>query len=153
MFSKSETQGTAMSEVGALIIKLQAETAEFRADLGKVKGDLDEFAGKSQEAGQAMNYSMHEAKGGLMLVEESVGVHIPRHLNALLAQIPGVGALFANMLPIIGVVAAIAIITKLIEKHDEMKDKAAATQAAYVAFAGGAHDSLTQLQDALLQAE
>jgi hypothetical protein len=141
-----------MSEVGALIIKLQAETAQFREDMGKVKQDLADLKPASQEAGEAMGTSMHEARGGLMLTEEIVGVHIPRHLNALIAQIPGVGAVFANMLPIIGVVAAIAIVTELIRKHEEMKDKAAATRAAYVAFAGGAAESLRKLQDELLQA-
>src|SRR5258708_28769445 len=113
-----------MSEVGALIIKLQAETAQFREDMGKVNAQLDEFKGKSGEAGEAMDFSMHKARGGLMLVEESVGIHLPRHLNALIAEIPGVGAAFQFMLPIAGVVLAIEIIGKLIQKHRELKDAA-----------------------------
>jgi hypothetical protein len=141
-----------MSEVGALIIRLQAETAQFRADMGKVKGDLNELKGGSQEAGEAMDFSMREARGGLMLTDEVLGVHIPRHLNALIAEIPGVGAAFAAMLPLVGVFAAVKIIGELINKHSEMKDHAEATRTAYTEFAGGAASSLRGLQDELLKA-
>jgi hypothetical protein len=106
-----------MSEVGALIVKLQAETAQFREDMGKVKGDLDDLKGGADSAGEGINVSMTKARGGLMLVEESVGVRLPRHLNSLIAGIPGVGAAFQAMLPIAGVLVAIEIISKLIEKH------------------------------------
>jgi len=109
-----------MSEVGALIVKLRAETAEFRSDMGKVQADLDSLKGKSQETGEAMDHSFTEARGGLMLTEEVVGVHLPRHLNTLIAQIPGVGAAFSTMLPLIGVIAAIAIVGKLIERHEAL---------------------------------
>src|SRR5258708_39179227 len=68
---------------------------------------------------------MHEAKGSMMLLGEEAGVHIPRHLQALIATIPGVGAAFAEMLPIVGVIAAIAIISKLIAKNEEAKEKLA----------------------------
>src|ERR1700719_513491 len=112
-----------MSEVGALIIKLQAETAEFRADMGRVKSDLNDIKGGAQETGEGMDRSFAESRGSLMLVEESIGVRLPRHLNALLVQIPGVGAAFAAMLPIAGVAVAIDIIAKLIEKHDEAARK------------------------------
>jgi hypothetical protein len=61
----------------------------------------------------------------MMLLGEEIGVHIPRHLQALIAQIPGVGLAFAEMLPIVGVVAAIAIIGKLIAKNEEAKEKLA----------------------------
>lgn len=108
-----------MSEIGALIVKLQAETAEFRSDMGKVKGDLDDLKDKSGGVGEGMKSSMTEARGGLMLVEESVGVKLPRHLNSLIATIPGVGQAFAMMLPIAGVVVAIEIIGKLIEAHNK----------------------------------
>jgi hypothetical protein len=110
-----------MSEVGALIVKLQAETAQFREDMGKVKSDLDDFKDKGEGAGKGFSASMGEAKGGLMLVEESVGVHLPRHLNALIAQIPLVGQAFAFMLPIAGVAVAIEVVGKLIDKHNELE--------------------------------
>jgi len=62
---------------------------------------------------------MGSARGGLMLTEHLLGVPLPRHLNSLIAQIPGVGAAFATMLPIVGIVLAIELLGKLIEKHIE----------------------------------
>jgi hypothetical protein len=109
---------TPISEVGALIIKLQAETAEFRSDLGKVKSDLNDLQDKGGQADGSFSFS--EARGSLMLLEESIGVRLPRHLNSLIAQIPGVGAAFAMMLPLAGVAAAIAIVAKLIEAHEKL---------------------------------
>jgi hypothetical protein len=113
-----------LSEIGSLIVSLKAETAQFTSDLGKVKSDLDDLKDKSGEAGQGISASMHEATGGLMLVEDSVGVRLPRHLNSLIATIPGVGQAFAMMLPIAGVVVAIKIIADLIEKHEKAAEAA-----------------------------
>src|SRR5205807_1427074 len=110
-----------MSEVGALIIKLQAETAQFRQDMGKVKSELADLGGKSQETGDTMDKSFAEGRGGLMLTEDLIGVRLPRHLNTLIAQIPGVGDLFAKMLPIVGALVFVDIIVKLIEKHEALK--------------------------------
>jgi colicin import membrane protein len=106
-----------MSEVGALIVKLQAETAQFREDMGKVKSDLDNLKPAADGAGEGIKTSMEKARGGLMIVEESTGVRLPRALTRLIAGIPGVGAAFSTMLPLLGVMAAIVIIDKLIEKH------------------------------------
>lgn len=109
-----------MSEIGALIIRLQAETAQFRQDMGKVKSDLADLGDKAGQAGGEMDRSFGEARGGLMLTEDLIGVRLPRHLNSLIAQIPGVGAAFAAMLPVAGVLVFIDIIAKLIEKHESL---------------------------------
>ena len=141
-----------MSEIGSLIIKLQAETAQFREDMGKVKQDLSDLKTPAQEAGESMDYSMTRARGSLMLVEESVGVHLPRHLNSLIAEIPGVGAAFAVMLPLVGVFAAIAIIGKLIDKHRELKQEAFALEQAQNNLAATIGSAFSSLNDKLLQA-
>jgi hypothetical protein len=141
-----------MSEVGALVIRLQAETAQFREDLGKVKGDLKDLQDPAAAAGNSLNYSFTSARGSMMLVENVAGVRLPRALNTLIAGIPAVGTAFSMMLPLVGVIAAIAIITRLIEKHDEMKSKAEATRAAWVSFSAGAAESMRGLEDGLLRA-
>lgn len=110
-----------MSEVGALIIRLQLQTAELREDMGKVKSELTDLGGKASEAGDTMDRSFTEGRGGLMLTEDLIGVRLPRHLNTLIAQIPGVGAAFAAMLPIAGALVFIEVIAKLIEKHEALK--------------------------------
>jgi hypothetical protein len=141
-----------MSEVGALIIKLQAETAQFREDMGKVKGDLADLKGTSQETGGAMEYSFTQARGSIMLTENALGVHVPRALNTLLTQIPAVGAAFAMMLPLVGVFAAIEIIGKLIEKHRELKEQAEKTAEAQNNLAGVIGTTFRGLEDKLLRA-
>ena len=114
-----------MPVVGTLTVDLVANTATFTADLGKAGNSLDEFGQKAAQAGDTMDYSMREARGSLMLVSEEVGVHIPRHLQTLIAEIPGVGLAFAEMLPLVGVFAAIALLGELIVKGQEAKEKLA----------------------------
>jgi hypothetical protein len=78
--------------------------------------------GQVQDAGDKMGYSFHEARGGIMLLTEEVGIHLPRELMMLLSHIPLVGSAFSAMLPIIGVVAAIKVIGDLIEKHEKLAE-------------------------------
>jgi hypothetical protein len=110
-----------VSEVGALIIKLQAETAQFREDMGKVKSDLKDLENSSGSTGDAFDGSMRQSTGAVRLLSHELGVPLPRELSRLIASIPAVGAAFSAMLPLIGVVAAIAIISKLIDKQNELK--------------------------------
>src|SRR5579862_9931492 len=118
-----------MPVVGTLTVDLVANTATFTADLSKAGNSLDGFGKQAEEAGEQVDFSMREARGSMMLLGEEIGVHIPRHLQALIAELPGVGVAFAEMLPLVGVIAAIGIIAKLIEKSDEAKGKMDATWA------------------------
>ena len=95
---------------------------------------------------------MYEAKGGLMLTEHLLGVPLPRHLNSLIAQIPGVGAAFAAMLPIVGVMLAITIIAKLIEKHNEHLEVIRQTKNSLEEMSGEGSKALTALDDKVLAA-
>lgn len=140
-----------MSEIGSLLIRLQASTAEFQDDLGKVKQQLDDLANKSKETGDSMDHSFGEARGGLMLTEDVLGVRLPRHLNNLIAQIPGVGAAFATMLPIVGVILAIDIIGKLIEKHREARAAMLESTVATGQFQTKQQDLVLGLADANLR--
>jgi hypothetical protein len=111
--------------IGTLTVDLVANTASFTSDLDKAGTGLDNLGNTAKEAGKNIDFSMAEAKGSIALVGDEIGVHIPRHLQALIAEIPGVGLAFAEMLPIVGVIAAIAIIAKLIAKTEEAKEKMA----------------------------
>jgi len=108
-----------VAEIGKLTVKLQAETAEFSDDLGKVQGNLDDLADRSESAGGRVSGSMREGREGVMLLEEATGVHLPRALTSLIASIGPVGAAFTAMLPILGVVAAIEVVSKLVQAHEK----------------------------------
>jgi hypothetical protein len=135
--------------VGTLTVDLVANTASFSGDLGKAAQSADSFGKSAENAGGRMDFSMREAKGSMMLLGEELGVHIPRHLQALIAEIPGIGAAFAEMLPIVGVVAAIAIIEKLITKAAEAKEK---LTAGWNEFGTATQDVFNGLEDRLLRA-
>jgi predicted HicB family RNase H-like nuclease len=94
----------------------------LNADSSQAENAIKRLQGTTEEAGSKMSESFGEARGSLMLVEESLGVHIPRHLTSLIAEIPGVGTAFAAMLPLAGVLAAIGVIGHLIEKHEELQE-------------------------------
>lgn len=136
-------------ELSTMYVRLGLDTVDFEkgADnasrLGKkTADDLDNsFKG------------ITEAKGGLMLFEETIGVHVPRHLNALIAQIPGVGAAFANMLPLIGVAAAIALIVKLIEHHNKLKDAIEESGNAWRSASEQANKSLFDTQTKIIEVQ
>jgi hypothetical protein len=135
--------------IGELTVNLQAQTAEFHDSLGKANSGLQEFGEKGEAAGKAMSSSFGEARGGLMLTEHLIGVPLPRHLNSLIAQIPGVGTAFATMLPVVGVLLAVEIIGKLIEKHKHLEESA---EAVANKFNKEVSDSLNKFDDELLTA-
>jgi hypothetical protein len=114
-----------VSVVGTLTVDLVANTATFTADLNAAGNNLEELGKQGKKAGENLDFAMTEAKGSMMLLGDEIGVHIPRHLQTLIAAIPGVGLAFAEMLPLVGVIAAIAIIEKLIAKNAEAKEKLA----------------------------
>ncbi len=140
-----------MSEVGALIVRLQAETAQFREDMGKVKKDLDDLKGGADSAGEGIDYSMAKARGSLMLVEDAVGIRLPRALNNLISTMPMVGAAFEAMLPFAGVLVAIGVIGKLIAAHAELKEKIRESGQEFAKAGNEGSQAMLALEDKLLQ--
>jgi hypothetical protein len=137
-----------VSVVGTLTVDLVANTATFTADLGAAGNSLDGLGKSAAKAGQDIDFSMTEAKGSMMLLGEEIGVKIPRHLQTLIAEIPMVGAAFATMLPLVGITAAIALITEVIKKSAEAKEKLAGSMAN---FGVVSNNVLNGLNDKLLE--
>jgi hypothetical protein len=98
---------------------LVANTATFTADLGKAGNSLDGFGKQAQGAGDAMDFSMQKSRGAMMLMGEELGVHLPRELRTLIAEIPGIGVAMEALLPIMGIVFAVGMIEKYITKTRE----------------------------------
>jgi hypothetical protein len=109
-----------LAEIGSLQVNLTSNTAQFVDDLGKASDGLGNLKDKAGEAGEGLDKMGSHARGGLMLIEDAVGVRLPRHLNSLMVEaIPGVAAAFSAMLPLAGVAVAIKILGDLIEKHEK----------------------------------
>lgn len=63
--------------VGTLTVDLVANTASFSGDLSKASKSAEDFGKSAVGAGQQVDYSMREARGGVALLSEELGVHIP----------------------------------------------------------------------------
>lgn len=121
--------------VGSLQVDLIANTAQYTGDLGKAGDSAEEF-------GRRASSSMREGREGAKLLEEAFGVSVPRGLNTLIVSLGPLGSMFAAAFPIVGAIAAIKIISELVEKHrqaaEEMSkawdgvDKAGASAMAHV---------------------
>ena len=120
--------------------------------MGKVKKDLEDLKGGADQAGDGIDVSMTKARGSMMLVESAVGVRLPRALNTLIASTPAVAAAFQAMLPLAGLVAAVAVIGKVVSAHEKLKDEAVQAQMAQRNLGGTIGEVMGGLQDKLLQA-
>lgn len=103
---------------------LAALVVEMRLNMSKFEDGLNQVSKLSKRTADDVDKSfgsLTEGRAGLKLVEESLSISVPKHLNTLLAQIPGVATAFSYMLPIAGVAIAIEIVGKLIEKHEALQ--------------------------------
>jgi hypothetical protein len=132
-----------MAVAGTLTVNVTAGTSDFKRDIGEATGSIKGF-------GEVHSSTMHSSVGGVRLLTHELGVPLPRELARLIASMPAVGAAFTTMLPVIGVVAAIAVIAKLIAKSDEAKSKMAESAAAAV---HGDTEVFNGLDDKLLEVE
>ena len=114
-----------MPVVGELVVNLKAQTASFTDSMGKTRQTFADFGEDAKTAGRAVDFSMRDARGSMMLLGEECGVRIPRELRTLIAELPGVGAAFAALVPIVGAVFAVGMVYKWVEAHKEMAAKAA----------------------------
>lgn len=113
-----------MSEVGALIIKLQAQTAEFRDEMGKVKQDLDDLKGGATEAGESIDYSMTESRHGVMMLGEVFGIHLPRGVTTFIASLGPVGAAMEAAFPFLAIILGVTLLVEHLMKIGEAAEKA-----------------------------
>lgn len=115
--------------VGNLRVNLTAGTSAFTTDMAKAGQTGKKAAQDIQEGFNGVN--LGEARGSFMFAEEMLGVRLPRHLNSLLATLPGLGTAMAAVFPVLGAMVLVEKITAAVAKFDEMKDKMHAAAAAY----------------------
>jgi hypothetical protein len=128
--------------LSSLYVMLGLDTVNFEAGADRASKIADNTAGNIDKSFA----SISEGRGGLMLTEDALGFRLPRHLNNLLAKMPGVATAFSAILPIAGVVVAIDVIGKLIAKHDEAIQKAREQAQAWSAFTDKLNDNSDALQ-------
>jgi hypothetical protein len=113
-----------MAIVGTLTVDLVANTASFEGGMKKASSTARTTSKEIQDSFNRMDIS--EARGGMMLFDELIGVHMPRHATAFISQIPGFAAAFSAMFPVAAITVAIVAIDKAfesVEKHREAIEK------------------------------
>lgn len=109
--------------------------AGLKSSADATKSTLDRMSISFQEASATSSRSMRrladetkaasaEARGALMVLDEEIGLHLPRHVTGLVSQLPGLSAALASAFPVIAVIALGKAITELIEKHEKEAEAA-----------------------------
>ena len=77
--------------ISSLYVLLGLNTVDFEKGAEDAKRIANRAAGDIDKSFA----SITEGRGGLMLAEDAIGIRLPRHLNTLIAKIPGVAAAFS----------------------------------------------------------
>lgn len=115
-----------MPDVGTLTVNLIANTASFEGPMANAAKRARSTSKEIEGSFKGMDFG--DARGGLMLIDDLIGVHMPRHAAAFAAELPGIGMLMSAAFPI----AAVAVVAKSIyeaaeaaKKHREELEKMA----------------------------
>lgn len=117
--------GTTIGEVN---INLRMNLVQFNKD---VKDGTDAAGKATQQMGDAIKANSFEARGTLMLLGEEIGVKIPRHLQTMIAGLPGVGAALSSAFTAVAVIAIAEVIFKVVEKLSALREQALLAEAAW----------------------
>src|SRR5208282_3879034 len=108
-------------------------TASFtltEEQLKKLKSGLDEAGGAGKKAGADIavgakhaEYSMMEARHGVMLLGEEFGIHLPRALTTFIASLGPVGAAMEAAFPYLAILVGITLLVGHLVKVSEEAEK------------------------------
>ena len=104
-----------------------------KANVGEASDGLSQMAAVTQKATSEMGgsfeklesnvdraqHSVYEAREAVTLLGEEVGVRLPRAVASLLARIGPLGAVLEVAFPVLGALALVDVVSKLIEKHEK----------------------------------
>src|SRR5581483_9610266 len=112
------------TQIGEVNINLRMSLAQFKQD---TRDGSAEATRASKQMADSFKEGSFEARGSLMLLGEEIGVHIPRHLQKVIADIPGVGTALTAAFTSVAALALIEVLVKIVEKNratQEAVDKA-----------------------------
>ena len=102
---------------------LIATIRQLRDEITKLKSAQDQLGPSSEKASRGFESMMGgstEARHAIMLLGEETGVHVPRAVATLIARLGPLQGLLSAAFPIVGAVALIGIIAKVIERHEAL---------------------------------
>jgi lambda family phage tail tape measure protein len=139
-----------MAVVGTLTVDLVAGTASFEKDMTKASSTARRTSKEIQDGFNNMNFG--EARGGIMVLGEEIGIHLPRHVQAFVATLPGVGAAMNAAFPVLAVVAIAVALADGLEKLVKYGEKADKVMMDQTAFGAAIANNFRSLDEKLLQA-
>src|ERR1700733_7354076 len=126
--------------VWTLSVDLQAKTAAFttglanaaqgaRASFGEIRDGAKDMGDGVADASDSVNYSMTEARHGVMMLGEEFGVHLPRGITTFIASLGPVGAAMEAAFPFLAIILGATLLIEHLNKVDEAGKKLAEDQA------------------------
>jgi hypothetical protein len=122
--------------VWVLSVDLQTKTAVFQTGMADaanaargafkdIKQNAGEMADGVEGASSRTNYSMTEARHGVMMLGEEFGVHLPRGLTTFIASLGPVGAAMEMAFPFLAIILGATLLIEHLTKIGEAAEKAA----------------------------
>jgi hypothetical protein len=131
------------AKVASAYIDLVARTEAFQKAMNDATGMMRKFSAETKA-------QMAEARGAIMLLGESLGVHIPRHLQAVIAKLPGVAIAMNAAFSSVAVLAAGEVIfetgKKIYEFCEKSEEAAKKNEEAYRSLSESLEKQNLQLQ-------
>jgi lambda family phage tail tape measure protein len=111
-----------------IVISIVGNTASFDDAAIRALNNARKSAKGIQDSFNSIDIS--EARGGVMVFDELIGIHIPRHVTGLIATLPGLQAAMAAAFPVLAVLAVAKAIGDLVEKEQKHAEELARQRAA-----------------------
>jgi hypothetical protein len=136
--------------VGNLKINIAAGTAELTYDLDQIPGKAKRSAKGVQDAFNGIDVG--EARGSIMVIDELIGAHVPRHVAALISKLPLLGAALNAAFPILAVIAMGKVIVEVAEHLAKLSEEAKKAAQDQVNMTTAINNSFDALDIKLLEA-
>jgi hypothetical protein len=136
--------------VGELRINMRANTASLVTDMQGASDTAKKTSKQMQDSFNSLD--MTEARGGIMVLGEEIGVHLPRHVQAFVATLPGVGAAMAAAFPLLAVVAIGKAVFEVVEKFQKMGEEAKQAGLDQVSLGTSINKTFDSMDEKLLRA-
>jgi hypothetical protein len=133
--------------VWALHVDLETKTATFQSGLADAaraaRGSFSDIKDGASEMARETEYSMTEARHGVMLLGEEFGVHIPRALTSFIASLGPIGGAMEAAFPFLALIAGA---TLLIEHLNKIREAGQQNAAGWAAIGDASEQSLQQTE-------
>jgi len=108
-----------VATAGAVKIVITGDGSSFSTAVAEVNRQLDKLGVGAKSAGTTLKREMNEGRGAIMVLGEEIGVHLPRHVQKFVAELPGVARTMAAAFDAIAVFAIGAALVEAAKKVSE----------------------------------